>query len=67
MGWGEKLIELPAHCTPLSPLQLWHQLGIQPTTPPSHIRVAINQEFASWDAALQAGDELAFLPPISGG
>jgi sulfur-carrier protein len=67
MGWGEKLIELPAHCTPLSPLQLWQQLGIQPITPPSNIRVAINQEFASWDAALQAGDELAFLPPISGG
>lgn len=26
-----------------------------------------NQEFASWDAALHAGDEIAFLPPVSGG
>jgi sulfur-carrier protein len=31
------------------------------------IRVAINQQFASLDTPLQAGDELAFLPPISGG
>jgi sulfur-carrier protein len=29
--------------------------------------VAINQQFATWDASLAAGDELAFLPPISGG
>jgi molybdopterin converting factor subunit 1 len=26
-----------------------------------------NQEFASWDAQLAAGDEVAFLPPVSGG
>jgi molybdopterin converting factor small subunit len=31
------------------------------------MRVAINQQFASWDALLNSGDELAFLPPISGG
>ena len=67
MGWSEKLIELPANCPSSSPMQLWQHLGIQPFIPPSNIRVAINQQFASWDAALQAGDELAFLPPISGG
>lgn len=26
-----------------------------------------NQEFASWDALLHSGDEVAFLPPVSGG
>jgi sulfur-carrier protein len=26
-----------------------------------------NQEFASWDTPLHAGDEIAFLPPVSGG
>jgi molybdopterin converting factor small subunit len=31
------------------------------------VRVAVNQQFASLDAPLQPGDELAFLPPISGG
>jgi molybdopterin converting factor subunit 1 len=26
-----------------------------------------NQEFAAWDARLASGDEIAFLPPVSGG
>jgi molybdopterin converting factor subunit 1 len=26
-----------------------------------------NQEFVPWDSILQAGDEVAFLPPVSGG
>jgi molybdopterin converting factor subunit 1 len=26
-----------------------------------------NQEFAAWDTRLRAGDEVAFLPPVSGG
>jgi molybdopterin converting factor small subunit len=31
------------------------------------VRIAINREFADADTPLQPGDELAFLPPISGG
>ena len=26
-----------------------------------------NQEFAAWDTPLHSGDEVAFLPPVSGG
>lgn len=26
-----------------------------------------NQEFAAWNTPLHAGDEVAFLPPVSGG
>ena len=26
-----------------------------------------NQEFAAWDTLLAEGDEIAFLPPVSGG
>jgi len=29
--------------------------------------VSRNQEFAPWDARVAAGDEIAFLPPVSGG
>jgi MoaE-MoaD fusion protein len=28
---------------------------------------SINQEYSPWDAPLRAGDEVAFLPPVSGG
>jgi len=29
--------------------------------------VSRNQEFAAWDTQIAAGDEIAFLPPVSGG
>lgn len=34
---------------------------------PTGVRVAINRSFAAADTPLADGDELAFLPPISGG
>jgi molybdopterin converting factor subunit 1 len=29
--------------------------------------VSRNEEFASWDTPVSPGDEIAFLPPVSGG
>lgn len=34
---------------------------------PERLRVAVNGEFAGWDRALRDGDEVVFLPPVSGG
>jgi len=31
------------------------------------VRPAVNQEFAAWDDTLAEGDEVAFIPPVSGG
>ena len=31
------------------------------------VRGAINQEFADWTATVSNGDEVAFIPPVSGG
>ncbi|NJN52799.1 MAG: MoaD/ThiS family protein [Gammaproteobacteria bacterium] len=31
------------------------------------VRAAVNQEFVDLDYALQDGDEVAFLPPVTGG
>ena len=33
----------------------------------SSVVASVNQEFAEWRAPLTAGDEVAFLPPVSGG
>jgi molybdopterin converting factor small subunit len=30
-------------------------------------RPAINLEYTTWDHALRDGDEIAFIPPVSGG
>jgi molybdopterin converting factor subunit 1 len=31
------------------------------------VRAALNQEFADWDVIVSDGDEVAFIPPVSGG
>jgi MoaE-MoaD fusion protein len=31
------------------------------------VRAAVNQDFAGWEDALADGDEVAFIPPVSGG
>jgi molybdopterin synthase sulfur carrier subunit len=76
-GWAEQSV-----CTngaKATPLALWRQLGLDSLGPaaaadgsggealPAGVRVAINQEFTSPHAPLVEGDELAFLPPITGG
>lgn len=34
---------------------------------PSHILIAVNQQYATEDSVVADGDEVAFLPPITGG
>ncbi len=72
-GWSEREVVLPEGFAraPCTPRRLWPDLalpatGLPPALPPG-VRVAINQRFASPDTPLQPGDELAFLPPITGG
>lgn len=31
------------------------------------LRVVINEEFADWDAPLNDGDRIVFIPPVAGG
>ena len=65
-GWAERqwCADTSVEAT-LTPRQLWQTLQLPGKL--SSVRVAINQQFAAADTPLRAGDELAFLPPISGG
>lgn len=31
------------------------------------LRVSVNQQFVDWSTPLQDGDEVVFIPPVSGG
>jgi sulfur-carrier protein len=71
-GWGEREIRL--YTGTASAADLWRQLALEAAPPgstavdlPPTIRVAINQAFATADTPLRPGDEVAFLPPITGG
>jgi molybdenum cofactor guanylyltransferase len=33
----------------------------------AQLKVAINNEFGSWDQALNSGDVITFIPPVAGG
>jgi molybdopterin converting factor subunit 1 len=51
----------------LTPRKLWSELGLGHDGIPPAVRVAVNQRFAGDRTPLSDGDEVAFLPPISGG
>jgi len=63
-GWSSRPQTLPTQkgCTAR---ELWLQLNLGPL--PDGVRIAINHTFVSMDQLLQEGDELAFLPPFTGG
>jgi molybdopterin converting factor subunit 1 len=49
--------------------ELYHELRARHhfSLPAERLRVAVNDEFAPWTAALSDGDTLAFIPPVAGG
>ena len=61
-GWSERRWRIQPGIT--TPRDVWQQLNLGKR---GGLRCAINQVFATDDHPLQANDELAFLPPISGG
>lgn len=52
--------------TPITATFAWQQLNPQQTMPDNTL-VAINQNYAKLDDQVQANDELAFFPPVTGG
>ncbi len=55
---------------PASAETVWHALAAQFPALPEYrpvISCAVNAEYARFDTPLRDGDEVAFLPPVSGG
>jgi MoaE-MoaD fusion protein len=61
-GWSQRDLELPAGAT-LGDVWAALDLGAEP----SGVAYARNREYAERDAALADGDEVALIPPVSGG
>ena len=63
-GWHERTLTL-ADLDQSTALAVWQKLQLGPWPP--GLRIAINWQFAQPEQKLVAGDELAFLPPFTGG
>ncbi|AII48070.1 molydbenum cofactor biosynthesis protein D (molybdopterin converting factor small subunit) [Synechococcus sp. KORDI-52] len=61
-GWSER--SLPFTSGVATAREVWNQLNLGPL---EGISIAVNKELVGENQPLQAGDELAFLPPFTGG
>ncbi len=67
VGRGEERVSVPDG----TDLQSLAQLLVERHAPLAgalgHVRFAVNREFAAPDTRLRGGDEVALIPPMSGG
>jgi len=64
-GCSEETLETQV-ATPLALYQLLrerHGFRLEP----KHLRVAVNEIFSDWNAELNSGDVVVFIPPVAGG
>ena len=62
MGRGEDQVEAAGL---ICVADVWSRVSADPL--PANTLVAINQEYAAPGSPVQAGDEVAFFPPVTGG
>lgn len=67
VGRDEVTLQLPVPCTGESAFQslAGRYPGLQPWR--SSVRLAVNLQYAEFQRVLHAGDEVSFIPPVSGG
>ena len=67
-GWRERVIEpLPATLSALRELLSREDPALGEALAARGVQAAVNKALTRGDIALTAGDEIAFLPPMSGG
>jgi molybdopterin converting factor subunit 1 len=67
IGVSEEVSELPEGTTLSGLFERYAKRFPKLTEFRGSMVVSRNHEFAAWDTHIVAGDEIAFLPPVSGG
>ena len=63
---GEEFLKLDANGKTVAELKV-HLAAIYNLPKMDTVMTAVNEEFAMDDELIQDGDEIAFIPPVSGG
>lgn len=67
VGQGEDSVELPDGAPIEALFSLYRASHPELARFRASLVASRNQEFAAWNTPLHSGDEVAFLPPVSGG
>jgi molybdopterin synthase sulfur carrier subunit len=62
LGWSERVVDCTPEETPREVLA-----RVAPAVRSETWRVAVDEEYHSWDVPLGATREMALIPPVSGG
>jgi len=63
-GMASEIVDRPASLSQLyAQLRARHGFAMAP----DKLRVAVDGAFSGWDATVDDGAEIAFIPPVSGG
>jgi sulfur-carrier protein len=62
LGWAELVVECEPDETPRTVFG-----RVAPDLRIEMMRVAVDQEYQSWDEPIGEADEIALIPPVSGG
>ncbi len=66
-GWRERTIDAPATLSALRDLLYREDAALGEALAGKGVQAAVNKTLMREDVALAANDEIAFLPPMSGG
>lgn len=67
IGTGERAMTLPDGATVTDLISKLAMEQVRFTDMAPSLMVSVNQAYVERDAELQDGDEIAFIPPVSGG
>jgi len=62
-GWRERHI---AHVPGMTVAAIWHSQTGEPAIPP-RVLCAVNMDYCPAETVVEAGDEVGFFPPVTGG
>jgi len=66
-GRAEEFLDLPTDGTPAECFTILVERSPALARLRPSLLVAVNERYSGWDDGLQDGDEVAFIPPVSGG